>query len=114
MLKTRESERHFVDLTYSIGLAVDSSPDASGAITDVLQGSAAAKAGIGPGMRLVTSTGRKWSPEVCPEAGAAAKAGTALGLLVENNDFFKSYTVEYAAGELYPPLLRDESNLHVL
>jgi predicted metalloprotease with PDZ domain len=114
LFKTREDMRHFVDLSYSIGLEVSTAPDDNGAITDVWQGSPAAKAGIGPGMRVVAVNGRAWSPEVLRSAVAATKGGAPLELLLENNEYFKTYKVEYAGGAMYPHLVRDESKPDVL
>src|SRR3954469_17180746 len=112
-LKTAEDTRHFVDVSYSIGIEVSTAPDSNGAITDVWQGSPAAKAGIGPGMRLVAVNGRSWSPEVLREAIAGTKS-TPIELLVENNEFFHAHKLEYSGGAMYPHLVRDEAKPDVL
>ena len=86
-----------------------------GAISDTTEGMPAAKAGIGPGMKLVAVNGRHFSPEVLRDAIKAAKNSTApLDLLIENTDYYKTYKLDYHAGEQYPHLVRDESKPDLL
>jgi len=74
-----------------------------------------ARAGIGPGMKLIAVNGRKYSPEVLHDSLKAGKGGTAtLELLVENTDYYKSYRVDYHGGDRYPHLVRDESKPDLL
>jgi len=81
----------------------------------VWPGSPAAVAGIAPGMKLMAVNGRRWSPEVLREAIQAAK-GTSkpIELLIENEEFFKTYTLEYHDGERYPHLERNPAQPDVL
>ena len=45
----------------------------------------------------------------------ASKGATApLDLLAENNEFFKTYSLDYHEGERYPHLERDESKPDLL
>ena len=75
----------------------------------------AAKAGIGPGMKLVAVNGRRFSPEILRDAVKATKNGNApLDLLVENTDYYKTYKIDYHGGEKYPHLVRDESKPDLL
>jgi predicted metalloprotease with PDZ domain len=75
-------------------------------IVDVIPGSAAAKAGIAPGMHLVAVNGRRWSPESLREAIRAAKnTKEPIELLLENDDYFRTYAVDYHGGERYPHLV---------
>ncbi len=99
------------DFAYSLGITV--APD--GKIGDVIVGSPAYQAGVGPGMRLVAVNGRKWSPEVLRDALRAAK-GTEqpIELLVENAQFFKTYSVAYHEGEKNPHLERVNSKPDLL
>ena len=86
-----------------------------GAIADTIEGMPAAKAGIGPGMKLVAVNGRRFSPEVLQDALKAAKDSTApIELLVENTDYYKTYKIDYHGGEKYPHLVRDESKPDLL
>jgi len=106
-----ETNWHFVDLTYSIGINLRE----DGTITDTIEGMSAAQAGIGPGMKVIAVNGRKYSAEVLRDALKAGKSGTAaLELLVENTDYYKTYKLDYHGGERYPHLVRDESKPDLL
>jgi len=106
-----ESNSHFVDAAYSIGIYVRE----DGTIPDTIEGMPAAQAGIGPGMKLVAVNGRRYSPDVLRDALKAGKNGTApLELLVENTDYYKTYKLDYHGGERYPHLVRDESKPDLL
>ena len=62
---------------------------------------------MGPGMRLVAVNGRKWSPPVLHAALKAAQGNNEpIELLVENAQFFKTFTVAYHDGEKNPHLER--------
>ena len=93
----------FADLSYSLGFTVQQ----DGKFADVIVGSPAYQAGLGPGMRLVAVNGRKWSPELLHVAVKSAQ-GTSqpIELLVENAQFFKTYAVEYHEGDKNPHLER--------
>ncbi|MFZ0937822.1 MAG: M61 family peptidase, partial [Candidatus Sulfotelmatobacter sp.] len=73
----------------------------------VIVGSPAYQAGIGPGMKLIAVNGRKWTPEFLH---AAVKAATAtpdpIELVVENGQFFQTYSLAYHEGEKNPHLER--------
>jgi hypothetical protein len=70
----------------------------------------AAQAGVGPGMKIVAVNGRRFTPQVFRDALYAGKNGSQpLDLLVENTDYFKTYSLNYHGGEQYPHLVRDES-----
>ena len=106
-----ESNSHFVDAAYSIGIYVRE----DGTVPDTIEGMPAARAGIGPGMKLVAVNGRRYSPDVLRDALKAGKNGTApLELLVENTDYYKTYKLDYHGGERYPHLVRDESKPDLL
>jgi hypothetical protein len=58
-------------------------------------------------MKLVAVNGRKWSPPVLHAALKAAQgSGQPIELLVENAQFFKTYSVAYHDGEKNPHLER--------
>jgi len=81
-----------------------------GGIEDTIEGMPAAKAGIGPGMKVVAVNGRKFSGDVLRDALKAGKnSGSSLELLVENTDYYKTYKLDYHGGERYPRLVRDEA-----
>lgn len=105
------ASRRSVNVTYSLGLELSS----DGSIGDTVEGMPAAKAGIGPGMKLVAVNGRRFSPDVLREALRAAKNNaTPIDLLVENTDYYKTYKIDYHGGEKYPHLVRDNSKPDLL
>jgi predicted metalloprotease with PDZ domain len=111
MLKTSETIRKFTDLTFSLGLSLNE----QGMIGDVIPGSPADSAGIGPGMKLLAVNTRHWTPELLRTAIREAKGGTGpIELLLENGDAFKTYRVDYHDGERYPDLERDPSKPDLL
>jgi len=111
MESSGESLYHFIDAAYSIGLDLRD----DGGITDTIEGMPAAKAGVGPGMKLVAVNGRKFSVEVLHYALKAGKnSSEPLALLVENTDYYKTYLLDYHGGERYPHLVRDESKPDLL
>jgi predicted metalloprotease with PDZ domain len=86
-----------------------------GGVVDTIEGMAAAKAGIGPGMKVIAVNGRKFSADGLHDAIKAAKGSSdPIELLVENTDYFKSYKLDYHGGEKYPHLVRDESKPDLL
>ena len=102
---------HFIDAIYSIGLELRD----DGGVDDTIEGMPAAKAGIGPGMKVVAVNGRKFSADVFRDALKAGKNSSApLELLVENTDYYKTYKLDYHGGERYPHLVRDEAKPDLL
>jgi len=100
-----------VNAHYSVGLVAGS----DGAIQDTVEGMVAAKAGIGPGMKIVAVNGRRFSPEVWRDAMQAAKTSPSpIELIVENTDYFRVVKLDYHGGEKYPHLVRDESKPDLL
>ncbi len=88
---------------------------ADGLVTDTVEGMLAARAGIGPGMKLVAVNGRKFSKEVLSDALRAGKNSSApLELLVENTEYYKTYKLDYHDGEKFPHLVRDETKPDLL
>ena len=111
MERSAEGASHFVDAACSIGLELRD----DGTISDTIEGMPAAKAGIGPGMKLIAVNGRQFSPEVLQDALKAGKTSSEpLELLVENADYYKTYKLDYHGGERYPHLVRDESKPDLL
>jgi predicted metalloprotease with PDZ domain len=99
------------DVSYSLGFRVAK----DGKLRDVIVGSPAYKAGLGPGMRLVAVNGRKLTPEILHAAIHSAKGSDQpIELLVENAQFFKTFSVAYHEGEKYPHLERVPSQPDIL
>ncbi|HXJ90956.1 MAG TPA: M61 family peptidase [Candidatus Binatia bacterium] len=111
MLNAQASAYRFVPAGLALGLNLRD----DGGIADAIEGETAAKAGIGPGMKVVAVNGRRFTPEILRDAIKAAKAVSAtVDLLVENADYYKTYKLDYHDGEKYPHLVRDESRPDLL
>jgi predicted metalloprotease with PDZ domain len=81
-----------------------------GEIVDTVGGLPAARAGIGPGMKIVAVNGRRFTPQLLRDALAESHHGPQpVRLLVENTDYFREFSLDYHDGERYPHLVRDES-----
>jgi predicted metalloprotease with PDZ domain len=102
-IRTGEKLRKSVDASYSLGFAVRE----DGVLSDVIYGSPAYAAGIGPGMKLVAVNGRAWSRDVLLDALRTSKdSQQSIDLLVENAKFFKTYSIAYHDGIRNPHLER--------
>jgi predicted metalloprotease with PDZ domain len=105
------SAYHSVNATYSLGLQLHG----DGAVGDTIEGMPAAKAGIGPGMKVIAVNGRQFSSDVLRDALKAGKSSnTPLELLIENTDYYKTYKIDYHGGDKFPHLVRDESKPDLL
>jgi predicted metalloprotease with PDZ domain len=104
-IKTADKVRKSVDASYSLGFVVRE----DGTLSDVIYGSPAYAAGIGPGMQLVAINGRAWSKDVLQDALRASKdSKEPIDLLIENAEFFKTYSIAYHDGVRNPHLERAE------
>ncbi len=111
LTKVRKRERKEINAEYSIGLLLMESGD----IVDTVEGMPAAKAGVGPGMKLVAVNGKRFTAEALSDVLKSAKnSSEPIELLVENTDYFKIYKIDYHGGEQNPHLVRDESKPDVL
>ncbi len=111
MLSSYAGMYHFVPSAGAIGLSLND----DGGVADAIEGELAAKAGIGPGMKVIAVNGRRFSPEIFRDAIKASKGNsTPIELLVENAEYYKTYKVDYHGGEMYPHLVRDESKPDLL
>jgi predicted metalloprotease with PDZ domain len=99
-----ESRDRGLDAWYSLGFR-----DSDTTIQDVLVGSPAYRAGLGPGMKIVAVDGRRATEELLREAIRNTKDNAqSLDLIVENTGFFKIVKIDYHGGEKYPHLVRVE------
>ena len=90
---------------YSIGLQL--SPD--GAVSDSIVGGPAFDAGISSGMKVIGVNGRVYAHDLLEDAIKSSKDSSGpISLLVVNDDFIKTATINYHGGERYPHLVRDE------
>jgi predicted metalloprotease with PDZ domain len=111
LIKATQHARNRINEAYSIGLYLEE----NGQIVDTIEGMLAAKAGIGPGMKVVAVNGRSFSADVLSDALKAGKNGSdPLELLVQNTGYYKTYKLDYHGGEQYPHLVRDDSKPDVL
>jgi predicted metalloprotease with PDZ domain len=111
MFKSGERAGGGISERYTLGLRIRE----DGGISDTVEGMIAAKAGIGPGMRVIAVNGCKFSPDGLHDAIKGAKnSSDPIELIVENTDYVKTYKLDYHAGEKYPHLVRDESKPDLL
>ena len=102
---------HVAPGAYSLGLLMRD----DGTIIDTIENMIAARAGIGPGMKVIGVNGRRFSTDVLRDALKAARSDNApIELLVENDEYYKTYKLDYHDGERYPHLVRDESKPDLL
>jgi predicted metalloprotease with PDZ domain len=103
--KANEKLRKSMNMMFSIGFMLGP----KGQVMDVLWGSPAFKAGLGPGMQLVAVNGRALDADkdVLKDAIVAAKTAlTPIRLLVRNQDQYLTLDVDYHDGLKYPVLER--------
>jgi predicted metalloprotease with PDZ domain len=109
--RSAERSESLVDEAFSVGLVLKD----DGEVSDTIEGMTAAKAGLGPGMKVVAVNGRKFSADVLHDAIKAAKSSSdPIELLVENTDYYKTFKLDYHEGEKHPHLVRDESKPDLL
>jgi len=111
LVKVRKRELKEINAEYSIGLLLEE----SGNIIDTVEGMPAAKAGIGPGMKLLGVNGKRFTADLLDDVLKATKnSSDPIELLVENTDYYKIFKLDYHGGPKYPHLVRDESKPDVL
>ena len=91
--------------TYSIGLQLGE----DGTVGDSIVGGPAFEAGISPGMKVVGVNGRVYTRDVLEDAIKAAHDSSApITLLVVDDDYYRTSTIEYHGGDRYPHLVRED------
>ena len=104
IMRATEGMARMANFTYSLGFWVNQE---SGNLGDVIVGSPAFKAGIGPGMKVIAVNGRKWSSSGLNAALLAARTNKQpIELVVENAHRFKTYSIPYYDGPRHPHLER--------
>lgn len=105
-----ESSGRGVNAWYSLGLRTEDQ-----IVQDVLMGSPAYQAGLGPGMKIVAVNGRQATDDLLHEAIRKSKAGGPdVELIVENTGYFKVVKINYHEGEKYPHLTRESGTRALL
>lgn len=100
-IHANEDEDRGVDAWYSLGLTTSDN-----AIKDVLVGSPAYRAGLGPGMKIIAVNGRRASDSVLRDAVEATKSGTPVELIIDSDGYIKVMKLDYTGGAEYPHLTR--------
>ena len=104
--RAQESRDHGVNAWYSLGFRT-----ADETVQDVLVDSPAFRAGLGPGMKLISINGRQASDELLRAAIRETKDKSApIELITENAGFFRVLKIDYRGGEKYPHLARDTTH----
>jgi predicted metalloprotease with PDZ domain len=99
-----EAARKQVDMGFSLGLRLNT----DGLITDVIPGTPAAQADLGPGMTVVAVDGNGFSPDILRDAVSTARTSNKpIQLLVNNEGALITYPIAYHGGQQYPHLVRD-------
>ena len=100
-----ELEGHGINAMFSVGMFLST----DGRVEDVLWQGPSFKAGLAPGMKLVSVDGHGWSAQVLHDAIAAAqKNKQPLQIQARNDGAVKTYTVHYDGGLKYPHLVREQ------
>jgi predicted metalloprotease with PDZ domain len=96
---------------YSIGLRLSN----DGAVQDSIVGGLAFKAGITSGMPVVAVNDRAFTPDLLRDALKAGKnSSQPIRLLVLNDDYYRTCTIDYHGGERFPHLVREETKADLL
>jgi len=104
-LKASMASRSSRDMWFSIGIALDN----DGTISDVRVGSAADKAKLIPGQKIMAVNGRVYSKDLLHAAIRQSKTGSApMHFILQNDTWVSETDVEYHDGERYPTLVRVE------
>jgi predicted metalloprotease with PDZ domain len=104
-MDAREKGSDNIDLSFSLGFIATKQGD----VRDVIPGSPAYAAGLGPGMKLIAVNGRKWSKDVVRAAlRASVHSQQPITLLAENGEYYSTYQISYHDGDRYPHLVRTE------
>lgn len=124
MVRAWEDAHQEINASFSVGLMIDGSClrsrsdgdcDYDGTVEDTVEGMDAARAGIGPGMKIIAVNGRRFTPRIFRDALATAKnSSQPVQLLIENTDYYRTFNLDYHGGERYPHLVRDGSKPDVL
>jgi len=109
--KDGETAKKITNVAYSLGMAVKE----DGTILDARIGAPVQAAGIAPAVKLIAVNGRAFDAAVLHEAIAkAAKDPAPIEMLIRDGEIFKTFRVDYHAGERYPHLIRDEAKPDLL
>jgi predicted metalloprotease with PDZ domain len=110
-LEAQQKRRKATNRLWSIGMQLDDKDT----VVETVEDRAAARAGVGPGMKLLAVNGRKYSADALDAAIVAAQASkTPIDLLTESGDYFRVISVPYSEGPRWPHLKRIEGQPDLL
>jgi predicted metalloprotease with PDZ domain len=110
-LETQQRRRKETNREWSLGVLVDDKET----VVETIEDRAAARAGVGPGMKLIAVNGRKYSADVLDAAVAGAQANRKpIELLVASADYYRVVSVPYFDGPRWPHLTRIEGTPDLL
>ncbi|MCP1470160.1 putative metalloprotease with PDZ domain [Sphingobium sp. OAS761] len=95
--KAAEGSGKYVDQAYGIGLNVKNDGDISAVIWD----SAAFKAGLTVGAKIIAVNGDEFSPDVWK---AAIRAKTPIQIILKQDKYYRTLSLDYSGGLRYPRL----------
>jgi predicted metalloprotease with PDZ domain len=114
-IRTAENVTGVLDLSFSLGMLVQTKGNGAGRLDDVIPGLPAAQAGLAPGMRLVSVEGRAFSAGVLTDAIRAAQNNDRpIVITADNSGFVNHYEIDYRGGERYPHLVRNTAQPDLL
>ena len=103
-IKAGEGLRHSINAWYSIGAQISSR---TGRVSDVRENSPAWKAGLAVGETIEAVDGQNFDPDVFTYAlKRAEKGGPAIAMVVSQDGWFTTLTIDYHDGPRYPHLER--------
>jgi predicted metalloprotease with PDZ domain len=112
LIEARDKSTKKIDLRFSLGLIFDSEGDH--AVVDVVPGSPADKAGIGPNMKVLGVNGRKFDDDLLKDAIAATPKTGHIDLLLENATYFINAKLDYKDGPRHPHLERVKDTKYLM
>ncbi len=105
-MKTIETRRKVLDLSYSLGMVVGG----ENRLTDILWDGPAFKLGLAPGTQIIAVNNTAYDATRLKDAiTAAKKTGAPIDVLVRTGDAFRTVRFDYKDGLRYPNLERDKS-----
>lgn len=110
--KLLAGRRKTLDMRYSLGISARN----DGTILDVVPGSPAYAAKIGPGEKIVALNSRALTngQSQIDDVLKAAQSGGGIRLLLNGGDVYREVTVDYRGGPRYPRLQRVDGTADVL
>lgn len=97
--------------TASLGILVDN----QGTVRDSMMESIGYKAGLTPNVKIVAINGRRFTPALLRTALLEARnSKDPIQFIIENDEFFKTVSVDYHDGPRYPKLIRDSNRPDLL